>query len=589
VSEVATTNVDVPFETFAAVRSEHENLRRWFGKASLGDKHEGAADKIRAFLHRAANTGAALVEPSERVAAQAILDYWCSELIALSDSQPGDYQRVRLSEPMTAPTTDAEKPSLKSSPEARDVIRLAATARLWRDLGMRGFLLTGEALTHAESFRGVDDDIDTLVQASKTARRRIVTNYILSMSAGFVFVLLVLLVVVPHLTERAIAKLKDASLKGPTSGVVRSNLLWELSWYQFVQPQPFDLSVNTGAVYEGVNTRGLKLHAPNFSAAKFDNVDFQEADLRISSFSDADIRGPANFKGAKLALAQFREATIKGADFSGSELYRTSFDAACISDVRFTQADLRQASFLGVEFDAEFAFEHNFKDSPWWLAGGWTSRQLAALTNATQDGITSTKGFRDDLDPIRNGINSAAAGTADRATLQNEFAWRLAKWGVVSRSSSPSSSAPLEETCSQTSEVSTNDQALKAADQAVCFASKEPRSPDRKKLLANFQDTRAYILLQSGQAVSAAEIYRKEVTPNIVGTEFLFRAAVAEQATGNESAALELFRRYIDEGYVPAHELYTLRGYIKGAFQKMIYDQIDQTKRVRRSAKYCDE
>jgi hypothetical protein len=589
VSDTATTNVEAPFESFGALRSEHAELRRWFGKAKAGAERVGAADKVRTFLHRAATTGATLSEPGERVAAQAILDFWCSELIGIPNPQPGDFQRVRLSVPLAPPQrTDAETPKSGASPEARDVIRLAATARLWRDLGMKGFLLTGDALNHAERFRGVDDDIDSLVQASRTARRKIVKNYML-ISAGFVSLLLVLVVVVPNLAERAIAKLKDEQLKGSGSGDVRSNLLRELSWYQVVQRQPYDLSVKNDAVYENVKTHGLKLNAPNFSAAKFKNVDFQDAEFRISSFSDADIKGPANFKGAKLSLTQFREATIKGADFSGSELYRAIFDAACISDVKFTQADLRQASFFGAEFDAEFAFEYNFKDSPWWLARGWTSHQLAALTNATQDGIASTKGFKDDLDPLRDNIKNTAAGSADRAKLHNEFAWRLATWGVVSRSSSPSSSPPLELTCRSTVEVGANDQALEAAEQAVCVASKGAKSPGNKKLLANFQDSRAYILLQRGHAAQAAEIYSKEVMPNTDGNEFLFRAAVAQQAIGNEAAALDLFRRYVDDGYVPGHELYTLRGYIKGAFQKAVYDRIDQYKRVRRSPAYCEE
>ncbi|MBA1139445.1 pentapeptide repeat-containing protein [Mesorhizobium neociceri] len=578
----APVSAAAPFESFAVLHREHSELRQRCGKTKADALRDGVAENVRQFIRRAAATGVTLGEPSERKGAQAIIEYWCSELLGLPNPQSGDFKRVRLAEPSdTLQAAGATKAAnARPDPETRDVIRLAATARLWRDSGKKGFLLTGDALSHAAKFRSMDDDIEKLVHASQKALQKIWMISTIAAIGGVTAVLLFLFVLVPLLSERAIVAIKKTALRDSNGESVRDSL-WQLGLYQPLQ-KPYDLSGNI--LYREVKAPGLKLNAPNFSSATFISVDLQGSDLHNASFSNTSITG-SNFNGANLSLTQFREANIAGTSFADAGLYRAIFDRACIGeDVNFEGADLRLASFWGATFDDRFPFDSKFRNSPWWLAEGWNSRQIAALLTAEQAGFFESKGFEKHIWPAH--VKERAAANSPGAS-ENQLAWDLATWGLPPPATPPlpSPSLSLDQICSsrvtvRASELSRPELALDAAEEAVCIVQRLKKSDSAPNLtwnLANLQDTRAYVLLQSGRSTEAADIYRNEVTP-ILDKDggALFRAAVAHQAIDDRDLALAFLKRSVELRYVPSHEMHTLRAYIKGDFQKAIYEQIDR-------------
>ena len=103
-----------------------------------------------------------------------------SRLLELRAGQPAGRDRTRLHayDAGAAGTCSAAQASgepapsdAKSDQRSREIIRMAAAARLWRDSGKKhGYLLFGEAIAQAAKFRKLDPDIADLVDASEEAR-----------------------------------------------------------------------------------------------------------------------------------------------------------------------------------------------------------------------------------------------------------------------------------------------------------------------------------------------------------------------------------------------------------------------------------
>lgn len=150
-----------------------------------------AAARIRAFMTAIQAAGAGLCDEAERRTAQSLLDFWAMTLIGSGEAMPQDSVPRRLApagktlEGEGGGESEAPMPGDLSARAAsrqaadRSLIRIAALARQWRDMGGRGYLLTGEALSEAERFAGSDVDIRHLVEVSRRAIRRTLWRNIL--------------------------------------------------------------------------------------------------------------------------------------------------------------------------------------------------------------------------------------------------------------------------------------------------------------------------------------------------------------------------------------------------------------------------
>jgi uncharacterized protein YjbI with pentapeptide repeats len=597
------------YKSLAALRLAHLDLMRARGKK---DRGPSSTAMIRDFLRRAQAAGAFISDDEDRHKAQSILDYWTAELVSDSEGFDTDFTPAVLADVDKA-SAEGQQPDQselmlqKRRDESREQVRLAAAARQWRDSGEDpGYLLRGEALEKAKRFQGSDQAIDEFIKASEVARaRRIIALY------GFAGVLLTVIGFfllqfkgLPILRDWAIATIKDPGTRGRDAGEIKSRQLWLLGLYQNWLP-PYDLS--------GVNTQfeqisrppllrlyapKLRLHAPNFSQARFINVDFQGADLANASFNESVIAGITRFNGANLAFAKFREARILSTStsqtgwtsFAGAALFRSIFDKTYFSRVNFSGADLRRASFWSVSFDDQFA--QGFANTAWWLAEGWSSCQVKELIDIPQDPelLKNSEAFKEDLKNATAGFQASAPGTWGRARYLNGLAWTRATWGV---DLTPTDNAPRDSGGDCLTATAVPGNALEAARQAVCIAEKLIDRPSQEEELAvpaydlaNFRDTYGYVLLQIDQKEEAQRTLERAV-PDLRTGEVLFRSAVANYAVGNTERAEAYLGRSLGLGYAPSHELWNLRKYIRD--KSSVYEVIDKVWPASATTQSCRE
>jgi uncharacterized protein YjbI with pentapeptide repeats len=567
------TDSAASYDSLEALRAAHLQFMQSYSEIiSHSDRTDHGASDIRSFIARARTTGAILADPADRKAAQAILDYWSSELVNSLGVIASDFMPALLAPPdPSRAAQSSDRPASadqKLDERSREIIRFAAAARLWRDSGKKnGYLLVGDAIAQAMKFYYLDPDIANLVDASEQARksRRI-----------FIGAVLVLVVVgvysfqvfgLPVLSNWAIENI----IKNPRRDV--STKQYTLRALRFVQPwmPPFDLS-GQKVQLENIDLTGVRYYSADFSRASFANVNFSQADLRNASFSESLIFR-SRFNNTDLSLAQFSDAKIEATSFAEAELYRTIFDRACLIDVAFTGADLRSTSFWGTSFDA--ASTRRFANTAWWFAGGWTSPQIMELVNLDQSKLKDNRFLNGvDREKDRSSIEDARAGTLDRAIALNGLVWTLATWGVDIAGTN-AASAERAQICDKAMELTdVPDNALDAADQAVCIAKRlsESGGAEAKTLLPNLKDTRAYVLMQiPGRMAEAAAAYQQDILPTLSVGETLFRSAVAEYALGHQDKATAELKRSMDQQYLPTHELQHLKNYITGPLRAEVY------------------
>lgn len=554
------------FESFADLRLAHVNFRRRFSDPSP-DSAAGPSpsDQIRAFVSRISKTGELLIDERERHEAEAILDFWRNELMAAGKLTASDYTVVLLAKPRPTSASHEEAAYEKRS---RDVLRLVSGARLWKDSGRKqGYLLFGQAIDEAARYRHEDADIDDWVAASEAehAGRKKWNRIVFGGIAATVVVVLCVLALIqiialPMLQSKFTFWMKDAP------GPVQQKNLSRLGRMQFLLP-PYDLS--TVDRLQQVKLPGLVLHAPNFSSARLQNVDFEGANLKNISLSEGIVE-TSNFKNAVLDFALFRAARMKSTSFSRAELYRAVFDRTCLTDVDFSSADLRLASFGGARIGTESKnFGQLFEHSGWWHATGWSSQQIQALLASDQSKITGSLGYENAMKDAR-----ASFDTSERSEALNNLAWMLATWGAIGEAPARAeggAAAAVQRDCSTVGDSKTIPRtALDAVEQALCIATARRQNADD---VANFSDTKAYILMQTpGRMQDAAQIYRSMASSEGA----LFRWAVAQYALGDSNGALANLNRSIRiEKYLPTHELHTLKKHIKGEFERQLYRFID--------------
>lgn len=166
----------VPFGSFAQLRQWHKSL---VGSTTVKDRAAAGPvdpDVLRSRIWTVQATGTNIAAEDERRSAQNILDYWAAELISAAPDELEAWSPPRLAQfedtargPAPVDENDASDTAL-----AKERIRLAASARLWRDSGRKeGYLLYGKALEDAKRLSDGDRDIAELVAASeKTVARR---------------------------------------------------------------------------------------------------------------------------------------------------------------------------------------------------------------------------------------------------------------------------------------------------------------------------------------------------------------------------------------------------------------------------------
>jgi uncharacterized protein YjbI with pentapeptide repeats len=612
-------------------------LRASFSETVHAGGAPSAADQLRAFLAKAQKTGAVLVEPGVRKAAQGILDYWCAELAGLADAKAEDFVPLALMPPdiSTLPaleqTAGASEQTTQRKEDQRVLIRLSGMARQWRNSGRQaGYLLTGEALEQARPFAEKDTDLMEFIEASEQAeyaKRRRKRNIAYGSMVGTVMLGCVATFFIwqfyalPLKSKSWIRQIAESTL----SETQTNNLAW-LATFQPWMP-PYDLSGTPKL--SNIRIPGLRLYAPNFSGGvKFSRVLWEKAELPSASFNQSVIFMEADatssegrgfnwyditswilrwsrgappdwtkirwneFSGAELKLAQFREAQIITTSFAGADLYRAVFDRALLCDVNFGNADLSNASFWGATIDDRtYGW---LRKTAWWIAVGWNSddfKKLLRPQNESQSDPQSPsvypptnaaegRALRQALrtserfhTDLEIPITQTGRGTFGRAVALNDMAWTLATWGIEGDDLTPNPAA-----CNSSSLPK---DALEAASQAICIVADLKnngiRDIDYDNWFSNFRDTQAYILMQANRMAEARALYEKDLDRTEADGGMLFRYAIALYATGEEGAADAKFENAIrQKEYLPSTELQNLKQYIPIKVLGMAYDLMDR-------------
>lgn len=181
--ESSRSGANTGYFTFAELRQAHADLLRRNGPGGSTGDDSDAIRRIDSFIAAAAASGSHIDKDAERQNAQGILDYWAAELVSLSELDAATWTPPRLAEAVpealraAAPaaavpgTGEGTVGSMRSGTGDGGLsgvqIRLAATARQWKQSGNSGYLLSGDALEEAERFVNVDPDIRLLVEASR--------------------------------------------------------------------------------------------------------------------------------------------------------------------------------------------------------------------------------------------------------------------------------------------------------------------------------------------------------------------------------------------------------------------------------------
>jgi hypothetical protein len=621
------------FASFAELRTAHMNLRSSFAESGHGD---GAAAQIRDLMAQTQRTGAVLLDPAMRKAAQGILDFWCAELAGLADAKPEDFAPLSLAPPSALPAAEAAPQEDAAAQQGRDdqrmLIRLAGMARQWHNTGrQQGYLLTGDALAQARPFAQKDNDLLEFVEASEAAerakRRRKLKIVYWSLGTLVPTLMVVVFFIWQFHTLPLNSKTWIREIKETTNIETKTN---NLAWLATFQPwmPPYDLSGPVKVV--NVWIPRLRLYAPNFSGVTFNRIWFEQAQLPSASFSQSRIamedhvstagrgfrwydimswalrwrRGAPpprwatirwnEFTGAELKLAQFREATIITTSFAKADLYRAVFDRALLCDVNFSDADLSNASFWGATID-DLTYGW-LRKTAWWIAVGWNSDNFKKLlqpqsedqadpqrpsvypptdpadARALRHALRTSERFHTDVEVP---IMETDPGTFGRAEALNSMAWTLATWGIEGEELTPNPGP-----CNSSSLPK---DALDAASQAICILDdlKKRGVPDidYDNWLSSFRDTQAYILMQANRMPEARALYEMDLGQTEADGGSLFRYAIALYATGDEAAAHAAFETAMHGKlhFLPSSELQNLKQYIPIKVLVMAYDLMDKS------------
>jgi Pentapeptide repeats (8 copies) len=379
------------------------------------------------------------------------------------------------------------------------------------------------------------------------------------------------------LRDRAIIAIKITNPKKPDHRL----MFRALSVFQTLTSMEINLS--PARIYDQ-NLSKITLYAPNFDDADFQDTNLNGAVMPNATFHGSSFEG-TDFSEAKLRFAQFQRAIFEGpTSFRLADLYGVAFDRAQLCEVDFSGAGLGNATFWNASFPTKKEkFLANFRNSPWWLASGWTKLQLHWLHDVPfePEAIAATQPFKDQITRYRNILDSAKDDLA-RAAGKNNLAWQMAIWGACVQQKCPGMPDAEEEASNAVTLL-----------QGLLERSEQDIKNELRLTLAQLLDTRAYIRLQKNNQNGALSDLEDAIAASGDASpegQILFHYSVALKAL-NRPEATEYLRRSFKDDYYPSHELRHLWSYIsaEGDYNKLLLDRVDRIAIQPDPAKACPD
>ncbi len=119
-------------------------------------------------------------------------------------------------------------------------------------------------------------------------------------------------------------------------------------------------SLNLGADFTDADFRLVQGAGATFQASKLEDTWFGGAELTRSIFAESTVRG-TEMVCVNAPLTDFSDAIIEDADFTHSNLFRSTFDRAEMTRVHLEGASLFQSGFCETVFDTVWLADTNLK------------------------------------------------------------------------------------------------------------------------------------------------------------------------------------------------------------------------------------
>jgi uncharacterized protein YjbI with pentapeptide repeats len=611
-SDLSTTQVE--FRSWSDLRRGYLELLDEATSTQTGERP--TIDQIRSFLHNASTAGRWLKEKSERLSAQRMLDYWSGELAGRPDLTADDMRLPRLvradgddvagSQPPEPRSTTETLDSGRTSPaievldhelgsydsKAKDQIRLAATARLWKDTGKDGFLLVkDDVIKFANAYKDTDPNIKELVDASIAYRVRRIRQLIVATCVSAVCVAILAVMLYTTIFPAISRALQKEVVLWNKHQDGQGKYLRYIGWTQIFMSAGNPVTLSRSYLTK-IEEEGIGIVAPNFVRSKLDHVYFDRAEMVGAIFAEARMDG-VRFLRSNLSFDTFNDTSFKNTSFAASQLYRATFDRAQFLSSSLNGANLLLASFRDTDLD-RWTME-SLRNTAWWLAVGWTSRQVKRLNGLDQTGLSQSPLYLELRHNKEFGAVNSPPASWERVMAMNDLAWTQAQWGV----DLGQISAQVEQAgdCSETPAWvgGGNPTASSALSNAMCTMHGLMKSEDFnaqsqhiETLLSNIgtvQSTLGYVMLQLSDVNDAAALKRavevleqadvhqnrgrsEVAAPN---TRFMLAFAKAAYARALQDTELErdsltrLGTTLRQDRYTPSHELHNLRKYFVSA------------------------
>ena len=276
----------------------------------------------------------------------------------------------------------------------------------------------------------------------------------------------------------------------------------------------------------------------NFIETALVDVHLDNAILPAAQFSGSTISN-SYFVKAGLENARFDEAEISNTTFIKSNLSRSVFDRARLCNVNFSESDLSEVSFR----DAKYEDAPMFQNTAWWLATGWTLKEIDEFSKKFRGRDSNSPIFKRELAKFEEASHKGGSfsATLEYVKALDGIAWTYAIYGIDL------------------------DKAQHYADQAhEAIGKVNLPNEEREKRRSFIADTLGYILMQKDQPAEALPLL-KAAAKSRQNLGAMFRYAIALHASGDEDEAVKKLRMAAGRGYVPSHELFLLANYFTSA------------------------
>jgi uncharacterized protein YjbI with pentapeptide repeats len=288
----------------------------------------------------------------------------------------------------------------------------------------------------------------------------------------------------------------------------------------------------TDSTLKGADFRGARISKSSFTGTSAAYADFTEAELlnitfSRSNMSDANLRSSrlrdATFIDTQLDRADFHNARLEASSFFGADLRRALFSDAELAKVRFLDSELQDADFSGAK-----TMDVSFSGSSWWLAKGWSPKQIAEFKERfPPQAYSKTRHYQLGIEVRRKELDVART-PEERAFAQNTLAWFRATRGADLNIASKEIEAAL-------AIIPENEHLL----DTMAFI-----------LMQQRDFARAAMLLKSALAIEERRKSLDDLTP-----EHLYRYALCLEWLGRHEEAKTYRERSEQRRYKPTYEL----------------------------------